>query len=126
MTKRFLLPAEFAESFPGIVLFIFLQLFSQNISLTQLPKHIFQIPIVQHFPKFLLFPFLQCPGIIFSQKSNLSVKFIFLHLKKRSILFAGIRKKNNCQMIIDNCLEALLPLENNKKRNEKENEEENH
>ena len=28
-------------------------------------------------------------------------------------------------MIIDNCLEALLPLENNKKRNEKENEEEN-
>ena len=95
MTKRFLLPAEFAESFPGIVLFIFLQLFSQNISLTQLPKHIFQIPIVQHFPKFLLFPFLQCPGIIFSQKSNLSVKFIFLHLKKRSILFAGIRKKNN-------------------------------
>ena len=38
----------------------------------------------------------------------------------------GIRKKNNCQMIIDNCLEALLPLENNKKRNEKENEEENH
>ena len=26
-------------------------------------------------------------------------------------------------MIIDNCLEALLPLENNKKRNEKENEE---
>jgi len=29
-------------------------------------------------------------------------------------------------MIIDNCLEALLPLENNKKRNEKENEEENH
>ena len=29
-------------------------------------------------------------------------------------------------MIIDNCLEALLPLENNRKRNEKENEEENH
>ena len=29
-------------------------------------------------------------------------------------------------MIIDNCLEALLPLENNKKINEKENEEENH
>ena len=29
-------------------------------------------------------------------------------------------------MIIDNCLEALRPLENNKKRNEKENEEENH
>ena len=29
-------------------------------------------------------------------------------------------------MIIDNCLEALLPLEKNKKRNEKENEEENH
>ena len=29
-------------------------------------------------------------------------------------------------MIIDNFLEALLPLENNKKRNEKENEEENH
>ena len=29
-------------------------------------------------------------------------------------------------MIIDNCLEASLPLENNKKRNEKENEEENH
>jgi len=29
-------------------------------------------------------------------------------------------------MIIDNCLEALLPLENNKERNEKENEEENH
>ena len=29
-------------------------------------------------------------------------------------------------MILDNCLEALLPLENNKKRNEKENEEENH
>ena len=29
-------------------------------------------------------------------------------------------------MIIDNCLEALLPLETNKKRNEKENEEENH
>ena len=29
-------------------------------------------------------------------------------------------------MIIDNCLEALLQLENNKKRNEKENEEENH
>ena len=29
-------------------------------------------------------------------------------------------------MIIDNCLEALLPLENNTKRNEKENEEENH
>ena len=29
-------------------------------------------------------------------------------------------------MKIDNCLEALLPLENNKKRNEKENEEENH
>ena len=29
-------------------------------------------------------------------------------------------------MIIDICLEALLPLENNKKRNEKENEEENH
>ncbi len=29
-------------------------------------------------------------------------------------------------MTIDNCLEALLPLENNKKRNEKENEEENH
>ena len=29
-------------------------------------------------------------------------------------------------MIIDNCLEAWLPLENNKKRNEKENEEENH
>ena len=26
-------------------------------------------------------------------------------------------------MIIDNCLEALLPLENNKKRNEKEKEE---
>ena len=29
-------------------------------------------------------------------------------------------------MKIDNYLEALLPLENNKKRNEKENEEENH
>ena len=29
-------------------------------------------------------------------------------------------------MTIDNCLEALLPLENNKKKNEKENEEENH
>lgn len=29
-------------------------------------------------------------------------------------------------MTIDNYLEALLPLENNKKRNEKENEEENH
>ena len=29
-------------------------------------------------------------------------------------------------MIIDKCLEALLPLENNNKRNEKENEEENH
>ena len=29
-------------------------------------------------------------------------------------------------MIIDNCLEALLPFENNKIRNEKENEEENH
>ena len=29
-------------------------------------------------------------------------------------------------MTIDNCLEALLPLENNKKRNEKEKEEDNH
>ena len=29
-------------------------------------------------------------------------------------------------MIIDNCLEALLPLENNKKKKKKENEEENH
>ena len=29
-------------------------------------------------------------------------------------------------MTIDNYLEASLPLENNKKRNEKENEEENH
>ena len=64
----------------------------------------------------LLFPFLQCPGIIFSQKSNLSVKFIFLHLKKRSILFAGFRKKNNGQMIMDNgqLLEASLPLNKEK------------